>query len=241
MNKILEDFDEYYSKALKVFEGRSINVDVTHRCLLQCPFCSRQSAAHGKLMIKKSYAYGDLKLEHARNLGNTYSRLTLCGQISDPIYHTNFIEIFKELIKTNCKNIEIHTTGSHKKIEFWKKLYETADQREKNIEVVFGIDGIDEKSSIHRVNQNTNDAFEAMFLGAEYSKNNPNLKITWQYIPFAFNENDLPKAIEICKEKGIKFLLLKSGRFSGENDFLQPPKNKDLYNVRAFAERINID
>lgn len=237
---ILNNFDEYYNKALDVFSERGVNVDVTHRCLLQCPFCSRQSNL-GKTMVQKSHSYGDLKHNHAFDLGNTFATLSLCGQISDPIYHTDFIKVFKEFLKSSCNRIDVHTTGSHKKKDFWLNLYQLAINSDKKIKFVFGIDGIDEKSSIHRVNQNTDQALEAMFLGAEYAKNNDNLEIVWQYIPFAYNENDLPSAIELAKEKGIKFLMLKSGRFKEDDNLLEPPKNKNLFNTKQFAERVEID
>lgn len=237
---LLNNFDEYYEKALDILYTRNINVDVTHRCLLQCPFCSRQSD-NGSIMIKKSHDYGDLKINDAIEMGNTFSLLSLCGQISDPIYHENFIELFKALLTTSCKKIDIHTTGSHKKISFWIDLYEYALSSDKKIRFVFGIDGIDEKSSIHRVNQKPDQALEAMFLGGEYSKLGSNLEIVWQYIPFAYNENDLSKALELAKNNNVKFLLLKSGRFKENDNLLEPPKNKDLFNITNFAERKEIE
>lgn len=240
--EILENFDYYYEKSLKVFYERSINVDTTHRCLLQCPFCSRQSEPSGKTFVKKSQvSYGDLKLSHAKDLGNTFNRIDFCGQISDPIYHSNFSDVFRQLISSSCQYISVHTTGSHKKIEFWKELYDLSASTQQNIEFVFGIDGIDQKSALHRVNQKSSDAFEAMFLGAEYAKKYSNMKIVWQYIPFLYNEKDLPAAREIALEKGIRFLLLKSGRFKKDNSGLEPPKNPDLFNFNSFSERIEIE
>ena len=233
------NWDEIYEQGVQILEDRSVNVDITHRCLLQCPFCSRQSS-QGPDMVKASHAYGDLKVDHARDLGNTFKMLSLCGQISDPIYHTNFVKIFKVFLTTSCKRIDIHTTGSHKKKTFWTELYEASGKTDKHIKFIFGIDGIDEKSSIHRVNQKAKQALDAMFMGVEYAKKHSNIEIAWQYIPFAYNEDDLETAMNIAKENNISFILLKSGRFRKDGNLLQPPKNPDLYNTAQFAERKEI-
>ena len=233
------NWDEIYQQGIEILEERSVNVDVSHRCLLQCPFCSRQNV-FGNDMVKESHSYGDLRYSDAIHLGNTFNTLSLCGQISDPIYHTNFIEIFKVFLTTSCKQIHIHTTGSHKKKTFWTELYEASSKTDKHIKFIFGIDGIDEKSSIHRVNQKAKQALDAMFMGVEYAKKHSNIEIAWQYIPFAYNEDDLETAMNMAKENNISFILLKSGRFRSAGNLLEPPKNKDLYNTKQFAERIEI-
>ena len=69
------NWDEIYEQGVQILEDRSVNVDITHRCLLQCPFCSRQSS-QGPDMVKASHAYGDLKVDHARDLGNTFKMLS---------------------------------------------------------------------------------------------------------------------------------------------------------------------
>ena len=79
-----------------------------------------------------------------------------------------------------------------------------------------------------------------MFMGVEYAKKHSNIEIAWQYIPFAYNEDDLETAMNIAKENNISFILLKSGRFRSAGNLLEPPKNKDLYNTKQFAERIEI-
>lgn len=239
MNKVLENFDEYYEKALEVFSGRSVNVDTTHRCLLQCPFCSRQNSL-GPDMVKGSHAYGDIKVKHARNLGNSFRYISLCGQISDPVYHTDLIKIMKTLLDTSCVRIDIHTTASHKKNKFWTDLYDVSTKTNKHIRFIFGIDGIDEKSSIHRVNQKSQQALDAMFKGVEYAKKHSNIEIAWQYIPFSYNEDDLETAMDIAKKNNITFILLKSGRFRTAGNLLEPPKNPNLYNTAQFAEREEI-
>lgn len=228
------NFNTLYEKAIPFIRNRSINVDTTHRCLLQCPFCARQNHQYGKEFIKQSQQkYGDLKLQHAKEMGNFWTHISFCGQLSDPIFHTNFIEVISTLGQTSCTKIDIHTTASGKKIDWWEQLVEVTNNIPQAMRWVFGIDGIDEKSALHRINQNTSQAIDAM----KYVATNTNDEVVWQYIPFRYNEDDIPKAIEIADKYNIKLMILKSGRFSESGNVLEPPMNKNLYNTYDFAQR----
>ena len=231
---MLADFDRYYDEAVELIRNRSINVDTTHRCLLQCPFCARQNTEHGKIFVKQSQQnYGDLKINHARDMGNFWTHISFCGQISDPIFHSNFIEVIQTLGETSCTKIDIHTTASGKKINWWKQLVGVTNNIPQAMRWVFGIDGIDKKSALHRINQNTDQAIAAM----KYVAENTNDEVVWQYIPFRYNENDIPTAIEIANKYQIKLMILKSGRFHKEGNVLEPPLDENLYNVYDFAKR----
>lgn len=231
---MLDNFDLYYDRAIELIKQRSINIDTTHRCLLQCPFCARQNYDHGKAFVKQSQQmYGDIKLDHVRDLGNTWIHMSFCGQISDPIFHSNFISVIKTLGETTCEKIDIHTTASGKKIEWWQQLVDITNNIPQSMRWVFGIDGIDEKSALHRINQNTSQALDAM----KYVAQNTNDEVVWQYIPFGYNEDDIPAAIDIANQYNIKLMILKSGRFHEEGNILEPPKDKNLYNVYDFAKR----
>jgi MoaA/NifB/PqqE/SkfB family radical SAM enzyme len=235
---ILNDFEKYYDKSVEIFQNRTINIDTTHRCLLQCPYCTRQSEwGNGKEFVKTYQAmYGDLKTKDAIDMANTFQSLSFCGQISDPIYHSNFLDVIEAInAGTKIKHIEIHTNGHGKKEEWWEKLLELTNSGNYWVDFVFGIDGIDEKTGYHRVNQSFDSAWNAMKYCAENNKENGN--VIWQYIVFEYNENDIPKAIEIANDNGIKFQLLKSSRFNMENSPLAPPKHKAFQNFSGFAER----
>jgi len=59
---------------------KGINIDITHRCPLECPNCQRQTqyTNHGR----KVPGY-DLSLEEIDKLSNFFDRFDFCGQLSD--------------------------------------------------------------------------------------------------------------------------------------------------------------
>lgn len=214
---ILTNYDYWHNKAFDIILDKSVNVDLSHRCLLQCPMCVRQAGQFGREQVKLSGTmYGDMTLENAKDIGNTFANVTLCGQISDPIYHKDFLNLFEELLGTSCRQIDIHTTASHKKNIFWQELLELCSSTNKTIRFIFGIDGIDEKSAIHRVNQKTDDAFNAMKTVAKFSYDNKHLNIetVWQYICYKYAQDDLPKARKMAEEMKVEFMLLMPTSFN---------------------------
>ena len=235
MNTVIEDFDEYYDKFVSFLKQRSVNVDTSHRCLLECKFCSRQNADFGKRYIKEYGAsYGDLTPKHGKWLADNFKTITLCGQISDPIYHTNLHQLIESFNQsTHLQRIDFHTNGSGKKQEWWDKTLQLCNDSPHAIKWVFGIDGIDQKCSIHRKNQDFESAFNAM----KFMAKNLYGTVVWQFIPFEYNENEIDEALKIANDLDIELLLLKSSRFWPSGP-VSPPKSKSLKSDNNFAERV---
>ena len=94
-----------------------INLDITHRCTLQCRRCNRAIfAARGQRVPGE-----DMTTENFKKILNFFEEITFCGQISDPIFHPKFIDFLK-LCKD--KKVTVHTAASHKKEEWYKKAFE---------------------------------------------------------------------------------------------------------------------
>ena len=239
--KTIDDdiYEEFvYEEMIETWRTTCVNVDTTHRCLLQCPFCMRQGDGGTQMVKDYRQIYGDAKPEDMKKivdfLNPNRSAISFCGQISDPIYHSNFIELIESFQGSSFPRIEIHTNGSGKKDTFWKKLVDAIEPLEPSVKWFFGIDGIDQRSCIHRVGQDFESAFNAM----KYvnSLKRPQDEVVWQFIPFKYNEHDIPKAIEMAKEIGVRFMMMKSGRFRMMNSPLSPPNNLDLVSYKRQSE-----
>jgi hypothetical protein len=215
-----------------------INVEPTHRCLLQCVFCTRQNPWEGKDKVKQArMSYGDLELNHSKMIGDYFSSITMCGNISDIIYHPNLISIIKEIGKTSLNYFEFRTNGAGKSLDWWKEIVEACNENTKQDKRwIFGIDGIDDKCAIHRVNQNFQSAFDGMKYVSENLISGQQDKVTWQYIPFSYNEHEIPTAFKMSQEIGVTFMLLKSPRFNqlpGRIE-IEPPLNPNLISPSGF-------
>tara|TARA_A100001011_G_scaffold398975_1_gene505479 strand:- start:8842 stop:9483 length:642 start_codon:yes stop_codon:yes gene_type:complete len=201
-----------------------IHLEITRRCTLKCPKCPRTT-------LKGMYDPNtDLSLDAIKNLlnKNKFDLIECCGNLGDPIYHPQALEIFKYL-SDNSKSLMINTNGSGKKISWWSKYYNAINKKDIT---VFGVDGLKDTSKLYRVNQNWDSVFEAMKLGATLGH-----KVVWQWIPFSFNEHQIPEARLIAKRYNIQFLIFKSERW--DKDDPMKPSNKELYiENESFLDKI---
>ena len=195
-----------------------INLDITHRCTLQCQRCNRAIfAARGQKVPGE-----DMTMENFKKVIDYFEEVYFCGQISDPIFHPQFIEFLKLL---KGRKTIVHTAASHKKEEWYRKAFEA------NTDAywTFGIDGLPKDSHKYRKNQDGEHLFKMACMAAKMG-----LLVKWQYLIFSYNENDIEEARKMAKDNNIILELQKSSRF-WEGDPLMP-KNKDYYIERKGYE-----
>ena len=195
-----------------------INLDITHRCTLQCQRCNRAIFASRGLKVPGE----DMTMENFKKIIDYFEEVYFCGQISDPIFHPQFIEFLKLL---KGRKTVIHTAASHKKEEWYRKAFEA------NTDAywTFGIDGLPKDSHKYRINQDGEHLFKMACMAAKIVD-----KVKWQYIVFNYNENDIEEARQMAKDNNLVFEVQKSSRF-WEDDPLMP-KNKEYYIERKNYE-----
>lgn len=195
-----------------------INLDITHRCTLQCQRCNRAIFAARGLKVPGE----DMTMENFKKIIDYFEEVYFCGQISDPIFHPQFIEFLKLL---KGRKTVIHTAASHKKEEWYKKAFEA------NTDAywTFGIDGLPKDSHKYRKNQDGEHLFKMACMASKMG-----LLVKWQYLIFSYNENNIEQARKMAKDNNIILELQKSSRF-WEGDPLMP-KNKDYYIERKGYE-----
>jgi MoaA/NifB/PqqE/SkfB family radical SAM enzyme len=202
---------------MSYFENRkSVNLDITFRCPLECSKCPRQYFYYKKNKVVEGL---DMSYDAFVKILNHFESLNFCGQVSDPVNHPNFIN-FLNLCNVFKKFTTVHTANSHKTIDWYKEAFET----NKNAEWHFGISGLPKDSHLYRKNQDGEKLFKIMLLAKKILRNKP----IWQYIIFSYNENDIETAKQIAKKEGIILKLLLSTRFDYKDDPLKP-KNKQFY------------
>ncbi len=187
--------------------GDCLHIELTSRCRLSCPNCERTR-------YKGEYKIRDLPLELVFRLvaNPKFKKIMLSGTLGDPIYYPHFLEVVKK-IKQSGKELRIATNGSGKKLEWWEEIFNLLGSRDT---VCFGLDGLQDTAHLYRVNTNFLQVFEAMKLGAAINR----AVIEWQFIPFSFNQHQIEEAKQLAKEYGIKFTIIKSGRFRPDDPLL---------------------
>lgn len=190
-----------------------INLDISNKCILKCPRCMRTK--HGDL-YKRGH---DLSIENFEKIVKYFKdKISFCGQMSDPIYHPDFLEFIK-IYNNYSHNVTIHTNGSGKKIDWWEEaFFLTSKPAFTKTKWVFGLDGLPHESNKYRVNQDGNQVFEMMQMGSEMG-----CEIYWQYIVFNYNEDHIDQAKDLAEKYNINFKLIYSSRWNID-DPLTPTK-----------------
>jgi len=223
-----QELAEFYIKNQKL---SSPNMDLSHRCILRCPQCLRQKV-EGLPRIKRSFDIG--KPEFRKILNYYENQITFCGQISDPIYHPDFLA-FLEMMNGLGKGLRVATNGTNDKSgnmdnKWWDKAYSYG--LGENC-WVFGVDGLDEKSELYRIGSNFKQVWETMKIGVQAGH-----PIVWQYIIFGYNEHEIERAKEIAHKEGITLLLIKTNRgFDPRSRTLRKNVQKQYENFQKPSEK----
>ena len=210
-----------FNKDVQYFlNRRSLNIDIGFRCPLECPRCQRQMSPrdHGK----KVPGY-DLTLDEIDKISDHYTDFIFCGQLSDPVHHPQFIEILKMLYDKKVRS-EIHSAASQKSVKYFIDCFKANPLAS----WIFGIDGLPEESNLYRINQDGVKLFNIMIKSKKYLTYKP----TWQYIAFSYNEAHIEKAKSIAKYNKVKFMLLKTSRWKGNEDPFKPKNNEVALNAQ---------
>ena len=132
-----------------------------------------------------------------------------CGDVGDPIYATEFLEIIAYL-KRNEILVKIVTNGSYKSVDWWDRLGHMLTNADS---VTFSVDGWDQASNeLYRVNSN----FDSIVTGIKSLRAASECKIIWSYIVFNFNEHHSIKIKDLAKSLGVdEFVEVHSTKFDG--------------------------
>jgi len=182
-----------YEDYLKWLSEESfMTLEITFRCPLQCPLCTRQT----KVGKRQTKLFRDMPLEDFEKILKFSKNINLCGDMSDPIYHPKFHDLVDMFNKRRKGRLLISTNGSYKSLEWWEKSF-SFDYG--GINWIFGQDGIDqETSNKYRVNTQFDKVFEVMKMGRLMGAN-----IVWQFIEFPHNKHQIPEYYNLCKTYGF--------------------------------------
>jgi len=198
---------------------KGLHIELTNRCYLKCPLCSRTQFL--KQFKQKNWANIDLDFDKLKNFIDTditSFRVHLVGNYGDPIYHPDIFEFIK-FLKSKKAIVNIGTNGSYKDKAWWEELVSIMSSEDT---IGFAIDGTNTSFNEYRINGD----WESIEQGLTIVGNSKIIAV-WRFLPFSFNESEIDQAQLLSKKYNIKnFKIVKSNRFDA-NDKLQP-KNINL-------------
>jgi MoaA/NifB/PqqE/SkfB family radical SAM enzyme len=200
--------------------------EASAKCTLRCPRCPRNDQARVPWFNK------ELDLDFFQRtltpdiLQTQVRRITMCGDIGDPIYASEFIEIVDYIKKINPKiHIYTITNGSHRSAEWWQRLASVSNEYDT---INFSIDGYDDASNnLYRVNSD----WDSIMTGMRTMVQQSPAFVYWATIVFSFNQDHLAVIKNLAKEQGCDgFQITHSTKFGskygdaygGSADILEP-------------------
>jgi MoaA/NifB/PqqE/SkfB family radical SAM enzyme len=193
------------------FNFTHVHLEVSSKCALRCPRCPRTEHPETP-WLNQQLSLADVKMILPEWLLSEHvKRVTICGDVGDPIYNTQFIEIVR-YIKTVSPSIHLYiiTNGSYRKKEWWQDL---ASQLNECDTVTFSIDGPShEINSMYRVGSDWTSIMEGMGVIAK-----SRAFLVWAAILFKFNQDLQEKFMELAKEKGCDYLQITKSTKFGKN------------------------
>lgn len=195
-------------------------------CALRCPRCPRTEHPDTPWLNKNMTLDFVQRFLTPDMLTKNVRRITMCGDVGDPIYCREFIDICEYIKSTNpAIHIFVVTNGSNRRPEWWQSLARILDARDT---INFSIDGYDDTSNnIYRVNSD----FESIIAGIRtVRQHNPNVFLNWAMIVFRFNQDRINDIMDLARSLGMDGLQVtkstkfgsKYGGYGGDNDELEP-------------------
>lgn len=209
-----------------LFNPSRVHVELSSKCTLKCPRCPRTEVRPENL--NQDFSLADFKTAFDTATLFQLEYMLFCGDIGDPIYNKEFLDICRYAKTTSPGlNLEIVTNGSYKTEDWWKEL---ASILNCNDYVTFSVDGWDQESNEkYRVNSD----FDSILLGIKTLNEHSRCKTKWSTIIFSFNEFELEKIKSVAASHGVEqFITVDSTKF-GPNyevngvDPLMPTKISD--------------
>jgi len=223
---------------LRLFNSQNLHIEVSSKCTLKCPRCPRTELDPDSL--NREFSIAEFKSAFPIDQLKSTRTVIFCGDIGDPIYATDFLEIVEYLKTFSTADLTIVTNGSYKKTEWWQQLGKWLTNYDT---VVFSVDGWDHDSNnLYRINSN----WDSIINGIESLRIASDCRIAWSTILFNFNEQHIDRIRQMAVNLGCdEFQVVRSSKFDGRYsidgiDPLKPVNPNNLSTGQYIKETLTI-
>ena len=195
----------YNYKDIKV-----IHLEITSKCQAACPMCARnvQGGPLNPFLQLNEITYHNFQKWFTPNFVSQLDKLYMCGNYGDPVIASDTLEIFTYLRFHNpTMTLSMNTNGSARSELFWRRLADL------NVDIRFGIDGLEDTHSRYRINTNWNKIIK----NAKTFINNGGYAI-WDMLVFEHNKHQVEECKKLSIDLGFKeFFYKNTSRFREES------------------------
>jgi MoaA/NifB/PqqE/SkfB family radical SAM enzyme len=181
-------------------------------CALRCPRCPRTEHPD------TPWLNHSITLDFFRSFMPDHrlaqvKRFTMCGDVGDPIYCREYLEIYRYIKQVNPRiHVVTVTNGSGRSPAWWQQFADMANEYDS---VNFGIDGHDHDSNnLYRVNSNWNSIMQGI---QTLRENNHKVFLVWAMIAFRFNQDHIDAIEQQARSMGMDTLqITRSTKFGSK-------------------------
>lgn len=177
--------------------------EVSGKCTLKCPRCPRNDTSPVPWINKELDLEFFKRVLSPELLRTQVRRITMCGDIGDPIYASQYLDIL-DYIKGHNPQIHVYTitNGSYRKESWWQDFAKISNQYDT---INFSIDGYDDQSNnLYRVGSN----WESIMTGMDIMCNHSPAFVYWATILFNFNQDHIDTIRTQAQQHGCDGLQL---------------------------------
>jgi len=215
----------------KFKELNRVHLEISNRCQASCPMCPRNihGGIENPLLSVNEWSLEDFTIIFPTDVLEQIDRINFCGNFGDPLMNADLIGMC-EYIKTNAPTItvEIHTNGSLRSTDWWKKLYQSLPNNHK---VVFALDGLEDTHSLYRVGTNFNLVLKNARTFIEAGG-----IAEWMFIRFKHNEHQVGAARELADKIGFQNFNVKDSRRNARPFPVVNNQGNFLYNLEQPSD-----
>lgn len=193
------------------FPFSHVHLEISSKCYLKCPRCPRTEHPETPWIGKELSLFKIKKMIPEKLLLNYLDRITLCGDVGDPIYNNEFHQIITYFKKIKPQiHLYIITNGSYRSTEWWSQTAAILNQYDT---VSFSIDGPDDETNQQYRKNSDWESIESAMLEMNQSK----AYMVWAAIGFKFNQHLVAEMKELAQRRGCDyFQLTKSTKFGSK-------------------------
>lgn len=193
----------------KFRELKQIHLEISNNCQASCPMCARNvnGGIDNPLIQVNNWSLEEFKNIMTGEVLDQIDSYYFCGNFGDPILNNDLIEMCSySTIMAPDVGITIHTNGSARSIDWWRRL---AVCLPSNHRVVFAIDGLEDTHHLYRIGTDFQKIVEnatAFIRAGGHAE--------WMFIRFKHNEHQVLGAEHMAMQLGFKkFTTKDSSRF----------------------------
>jgi MoaA/NifB/PqqE/SkfB family radical SAM enzyme len=200
--------------------------EVSAKCTLKCPRCPRNDTDPVPWLNKELDLDFFKRVLPPELLKTQVQRITMCGDIGDPIYASEYLEIVG-YIKMHNPKIHVYTitNGSYRKESWWREFAKISNEYDT---INFSVDGhTHDTNNLYRIGSD----WDSIMTGMKIMCQESSAHVYWASIVFSFNQDHLDSIQQQARDIGCdgvqltystKFGSKYGNAYGGQHDVLEP-------------------